>query len=407
MKELITQQVLALKDDRHDDLTWAVEGDRANLDLTTLEPDALDRAMMRRCLALARQAWGRTAPNPLVGAVILRDRKIVGEGFHPQAGMPHAEVFALKDAGALAQGATIYVSLEPCNHYGRTPPCSQALVDARVGRVVVGMVDPNPKVAGGGIKRMEKAGIAVTVGVEEAACQALNEPFVHRIRHGRPLGILKYAMTLDGKIGTTSGDSAWITETPARSHVHNIRAGCDAIIVGSNTVRRDNPYLTSHTPNAHNPLRVVMSRQLDLPKTSPSGDRLHLWNTDLAETVVLTETGANPDLQTWLKEQGVTVMELDAVTPDAAIDYLGDRGALSVLWECGGTLAAEAIAQGAVQKVMAFIAPKIVGGIAAPMPVGDLGIASMGQALSLERTRLEVIGSDWMITGYLKTQLKA
>ena len=390
-----------LRDDRQDELTWAVEGDRAGLDLTGLSPDALDRAMMRRCLALARQAWGRTAPNPLVGAVILRDRRIVGEGFHPKAGMPHAEVYALKDAGELAKGATIYVSLEPCNHHGRTPPCSQGLVDAGVGRVIVGMVDPNPKVAGGGIKRLENAGIPVTVGVEEAACQTLNEPFVNRIRYGRPLGILKYAMTLDGKIATTSGDSAWVTDTMARSHVHHLRAGCDAIIVGSNTVRQDNPYLTSHSATANNPLRVVMSRQLALPKTSESGDRLHLWDTDLADTVVLTEIGANPEFQRWLTDQGVAVVELAAVTPDAAMDYLGSRGALSVLWECGGTLAAEAIAQGAVQKVMAFIAPKIVGGMAAPMPVGDLGITTMMDALVLDRVKFEAIGSDWVFTGYL------
>ena len=393
----------ALKDDRQDELTWAVEGRRSELDLTGLEPEALDRAMMRRCLALARQAWGRTAPNPLVGAVVLQGRNIVGEGFHPKAGMPHAEVYALKDAGELAKGATIYVSLEPCNHHGRTPPCSQGLVDAGVGRAIVGMVDPNPKVAGGGIKRLENAGIPVTVGVEEGACQALNEPFVHRIRHGRPFGVLKYAMTLDGKIGTTSGNSAWITDTPARSHVHHLRAGCDAIIVGSNTVRRDNPYLTSHSPSAHNPLRVAMSRQLNLPKTTESGDSLHLWDTTLADTTVLTQTGANPDLQAWLRDQGVTVVELDAVTPNAAMAYLGESGALSVLWECGGTLAARAIAQGAVQKILAFIAPKIVGGTTAPVPVGDLGITTMTKALTLDRMGIQQIGTDWMITGYLPT----
>ncbi|MEM9246116.1 MAG: dihydrofolate reductase family protein, partial [Cyanobacteria bacterium P01_F01_bin.153] len=174
-----------------------------------------------------------------------------------------------------------------------------------------------------------------------------------------------------------------------------------AIIVGSNTVRRDNPYLTSHSDTAHNPLRVVMSRQLDLPKTAESGDPLHLWDTTLADTTVITQTGANPELQAWLRDQGVNVIELDAVTPDAAMKYLGKFGALSVLWECGGTLAAQAIAQGAVQKVLAFIAPKIVGGTTAPLPVGDLGITTMTEALTLERMEIQKIGTDWMITGYL------
>jgi diaminohydroxyphosphoribosylaminopyrimidine deaminase / 5-amino-6-(5-phosphoribosylamino)uracil reductase len=217
-----------------------------------------DSRMMQRCLELARRALGRTSPNPLVGAVIVKDGEIVGEGFHPRAGEPHAEVFALKAAGVgaaspqenCARGATIYVSLEPCNHYGRTPPCSEGLIAAGVAKVVVGMVDPNPLVAGGGIARLRAAGIEVLVGVEEEACRQLNEAFIHRILYKRPLGILKYAMTLDGKIATNSGHSAWVTSQDARSEVHQLRAACDAVIVGGNTVRQDNPYLTSHQPGS-------------------------------------------------------------------------------------------------------------------------------------------------------------
>ncbi|AFY47256.1 diaminohydroxyphosphoribosylaminopyrimidine deaminase [Nostoc sp. PCC 7524] len=354
-----------------------------------------DRAMMQRCLELARRALGRTSPNPLVGAVVVKDGKIVGEGFHPRAGEPHAEVFALRAAGDLARGATVYVNLEPCNHYGRTPPCSEGLIAAGVAKVVVGMVDPNPLVAGGGIARLRAAGVEVLVGVETPACQQLNEAFVHRILHKRPLGILKYAMTLDGKIATTSGHSAWVTNQAARSEVHQLRAACDAVVVGGNTVRQDNPYLTSHQEGAHNPLRVVMSRRLNLPTDA------RLWQTSDAPTLVLTEVGANLDLQKFLLHQGVEVVELPALTPQAAMDCLYERGFCSVLWECGGTLAASAIAQGAIQKILAFIAPKIIGGNHAPTPVGDLGLTTMTEALLLERVRWRVVGSDCLVEGYL------
>ncbi|MGB3205485.1 MAG: bifunctional diaminohydroxyphosphoribosylaminopyrimidine deaminase/5-amino-6-(5-phosphoribosylamino)uracil reductase RibD [Crinalium sp.] len=355
----------------------------------------LDRAMMQRCIELARRALGRTAPNPLVGAVIVKDGQIIGEGFHPGAGNPHAEVFALREAGDLAEGATIYVNLEPCNHYGRTPPCSEALVAAKVAKVVVGMVDPDPRVSGGGIARLQQAGIEVLVGVEEEACRQLNEAFIHRILYQRPFGILKYAMTLDGKIATTTGHSAWITSPDARHTVHQLRAACDAVIVGGNTVRLDNPKLTSHQTYTHNPLRVVMSRNLDLPRDA------YLWETTDAPTLVLTQANSSPDFQQMLLKKNVEVVELTPLTPTKVMEYLYQRNLLSVLWECGGTLAASAIAQNAVQKVLAFIAPKIVGGKTAPSPVGDLGLAMMTDAITLERVTWRPVGSDCMLEGYL------
>jgi len=362
------------------------------------EIQEFDRAMMRRCIELARRALGKTAPNPLVGCVIVRDGKIVGEGFHPGAGQPHAEVFALREAGELAAGATVYVNLEPCNHYGRTPPCSEALIEAKVAKVVAGMVDPNPLVAGTGLARLRATGIEVVAGVEGEACQKLNEAFVHRILYRRPLGILKYAMTLDGKIATSTGHSAWVTGEEARSEVHGVRVGCDAVIVGGNTVRLDNPQLTSHQPNRNNPLRVVMSRSLDLPKSA------RLWETSSAPTLVLTEPGVNREFQAFLMAKGVEVVELSPLTPANVMAYLYDRSFLSVLWECGGTLAAKAIADGAVQKIMAFIAPKIVGGACAPTPVGDLGFAKMTDALTLERVSWRTVGTDCLMEGYLKTK---
>jgi diaminohydroxyphosphoribosylaminopyrimidine deaminase / 5-amino-6-(5-phosphoribosylamino)uracil reductase len=353
---------------------------------------------MQRCLTLAHQASGRTAPNPMVGCVIVKEGVVVGEGFHPKAGEPHAEVFALRQAGDRAKGATLYVNLEPCNHHGRTPPCSEAVVKAQVARVVVGMVDPDPRVAGGGIERLRQAGIEVVVGVEEQACQDLNEAFVHRIRHHQPFGILKYAMTLDGKIATTSGHSAWITSEAARTYVHHLRAQCDAVIVGTNTVNRDDPQLTSHQVNntsVPNPLRVVMSRSLQLPRSAK------LWQTQSIPTLVFTEQPLETELAQHLMAQQVDMLHLPQVTPKTVLEVLYQRGVMTVLWECGGSLSAQAIAQGCIQKVLAFVAPKIVGGQTAPSPIGDLGLNRMTEALTLERITLKTIDQDFLISGYL------
>jgi diaminohydroxyphosphoribosylaminopyrimidine deaminase/5-amino-6-(5-phosphoribosylamino)uracil reductase len=354
-----------------------------------------DRKMMQRCLQLARQALGKTSPNPLVGSVIVKDDRIIGEGFHPQAGQPHAEVFALQEAGTNAQGATVYVNLEPCNHYGRTPPCTEALIKAGVAKVFVGIVDPDPRVAGKGIARLREAGIEVVVGVEEADCLVLNEAFIHRILHQRPFGILKYAMTLDGKIATITGHSSWVTSESSRHLVHRLRSACDAIIIGGNTVRKDNPQLTTHGVSSHNPLRVVMSRSLDLPS------QCHLWNTDIAPTVVFTESPNNLDSIDLLQDKGVEVITVDSLTPKTVMEHLYQRELSSVLWECGGILASRAIYDRAVQKVMAFIAPKIIGGIAAPSPIADLGLTQMTDALQLNKIKLQTIESDILIEGYL------
>lgn len=354
-----------------------------------------NRQMMQRCLALANRALGKTSPNPLVGSVIVRDGKIVGEGFHPQAGEPHAEVFALREAAEKARGATVYVSLEPCNHYGRTPPCTEALIAAGVAKVVIGMVDPDPRVSSGGIHRLRSAGIEVVVGVEEEACRQINEAFIHRILYQKPFGILKYAMTLDGKIAATTGHSAWVTSPESRHLVHQLRSECDAVIVGGNTVRRDNPHLTTHQVASHNPLRVVMSRRLDLPLEA------NLWNINEAATLIFTEMSFDLEVQKQLSDKGVEVVELELLTPLWVMKNLYDRGFSKVLWECGGTLAAEAIAHGTIQKIMAFIAPKIIGGQTAPSPVGDLGLEKMTEALQLERVTIRAVESDFLIEGYL------
>ena len=358
---------------------------------------------MQRCLMLAKQAQGRTAPNPMVGCVIVQGQKVVGEGFHPQAGEPHAEVFALRAAGDRARGATLYVNLEPCSHFGRTPPCADAVVAAGLARVVVGMVDPDSRVSGRGIRRLRNAGIEVIEGVDSQDCQALNEAFIHRVTHHQPLGILKYAMTLDGKIATVQGHSAWVSGTPARTYVHQLRSQSDAVIVGTNTVRLDNPQLTSHrvtdleggSQPPHNPLRVVMSRSLKMPLAAK------LWQTHLTPTLVFTERTADLEMQQHLRQQNVEVIALETLTPKVVMTCLYERGCSTVLWESGGQLAAAAIAEGCIQKVLAFIAPKIVGGVAAPSPVGDLGFVEMTQALPIQRVTWTRVGEDFLLTGYL------
>lgn len=366
------------------------------------EPTAQDAAMMRRCCELAASAAGYTAPNPLVGSVIVNAGEIVGEGFHPKAGEPHAEVFALRAAEGRTQGATLYVNLEPCNHLGRTPPCSEAVIRAGIRRVVIGMEDPNPK-ASGGIEKLRAAGIEVIVGVEGDRARRLNEAFIHRVVHRRPFGILKYAMTLDGKIATTTGHSAWVSSPPSRQQVHQLRSRCGAVIVGGNTVRKDNPNLTSHgqgiggafPEDSRNPLRVVMSRRLDLPTEA------NLWDQSVAPTVVMTQVGADASVQQAIEAQGVEVVTFEQLRPAVVMTNLYERGLLSVLWECGGTLAAEAIAQQAVQKVWAFVAPKLIGGALAPSPIGDLGLETMTEAKLLKGLQMQAVGDDILIQGYL------
>ena len=357
-----------------------------------------DVLMMRRCMELAQRAAGKTSPNPLVGSVIVKDGKIIGEGFHPGVGQPHAEVFALRDAGKKAQGATVYVNLEPCNHYGRTPPCSEALIEAKVAKVVTGMVDPDPRVAGGGIDKLKKAGIEVVVGVEEKVCRKLNEAFIHRITKKQPFGILKYAMTLDGKIAATGGHSAWVTGKSSRHLVHQVRSTCDGVIIGGNTVRKDNPNLTTHGVTEHNPLRVVMSRNLDLPR------ECNLWNTKIAPTLVFAENNSNLALQKELIDKGVKVITVTELTPKIVMEHLYQKELSKILWECGGTLAAKAIADGTIQKVMAFIAPKIIGGTSAPSPVGELGLSKMTDALPLKDIEIKAIADDILIEGYLSKE---
>lgn len=381
---------------------------------------------MRRALQLAALGEGRTSPNPLVGGVVLDAAgQLVGEGFHARAGEPHAEVGALAQAGARARGGTLIVTLEPCCHHGRTPPCSEAVIAAGISRVVVAMADPDPRVAGGGIARLRAAGLEVIEGVAEAEALRLNRAFVHRVRSGRPLGILKWAMSLDGRTALPNGQSQWISGAEARAWVHQLRAGCDAVIVGGGTLRADDPLLTSRGRRDPEPIRVVMSRTLDLPPQA------RLWDTTMAPTLVAhgpeapqerreafdrldaaardgvqpgaagreatypwAEGACTPELLA--SQSGPQRLELPSCEPAALMEALAARGCNRVLWECGPELAAAALRQECVQELAAVIAPKLLGGQAARTPLGDLGQESLDQAQpwrELERTNL---GGDWL-----------
>jgi diaminohydroxyphosphoribosylaminopyrimidine deaminase/5-amino-6-(5-phosphoribosylamino)uracil reductase len=348
---------------------------------------------MRRALQLAELGRGRTSPNPLVGAVVLdANGTLVGEGFHERAGGPHAEVGALRQAGERARDGTLVVTLEPCCHHGRTPPCSEAVIAAGIQRVVLAMRDPNPRVDGGGIAQLRAAGLAVIEGVAEAQARALNAAFLHRISTGRPLGLLKWAMSLDGRTALPNGASQWISGTAARGWVHRLRAECDAVIVGGGTVRHDDPLLTSRGRRTPEPLRVVLSRSLDLPQEA------RLWDISSAPTLVAHGPGAPAERCAALDRRGVERVELAACEPRALLDALAARGANQVLWECGPELAAAALGQGCVQRVAAVVAPKLLGGVAARTPLGDLGLTELAQAPSWHQATLDRCGVDWIWT---------
>lgn len=349
---------------------------------------------MERALRLARLGEGRTSPNPLVGAVVLDAAgRLVGEGFHARAGEPHAEVGALRQAGERARGGTLVVSLEPCGHQGRTPPCCEAVIAAGLARVVVALTDPDPRVAGRGLARLRAAGLEVIEGVGEAAAAALNRPFLHRIRQGRPRALLKWAMSLDGRTALPNGVSQWISGSPARDWVHGLRARCDAVIVGGGTLRADDPLLTSRGRRDPEPLRVVLSRGLDLPAGA------QLWRQEVAPTLVAHGPEASAAARDRLDAMGVARLPLERCGPRPLLEALAARGCNQVLWECGPTLAAAALQEGCVQEVAGVIAPKLLGGEPARTPLSHLGAQTMAEVWTLTAAELAWLEGDLLWKG--------
>lgn len=355
----------------------------------------MDSRYMKRALTLARR--GRTSPNPMVGAVVARDGRIVGEGFHPRAGEPHAEVFALQAAGDLARGAELYVNLEPCCHEGKTGPCTDAIIAAGIRKVYAAMVDPNPQVAGKGIEALRSAGIEVEVGLLEAEAQEVNRGFIKCVTCGRPFVLWKAAMTLDGKIATRTADSRWVTGEKSRAYVHRLRAQSDAIMVGIGTVLADDPSLTNRQDAKiakeakDQPIRIVVDSE-----GSVSLDAKIL--SDEAPTIVALRKSAPVANIDRLRNAGVRVLEVSddgsRIDPGCLLRKLGNMGIHYVLLEGGGELAASMIAAGLVDRGLIFIAPKIVGGRDAKSPVEGEGIGLMADALRTSKPRIRRFGND-------------
>lgn len=354
---------------------------------------------MQQAVGLALRGIGRTAPNPPVGSVIVRDGEVVGEGFHPRAGEPHAEVFALRQAGERACGATVYVTLEPCSHHGRTGPCADALIAAGVKRVFIGVQDPNPQVAGRGVAKLKAAGIEVTVGTEDDECRRLLAPFTRFITTGLPYTIYKSAMTLDGKTATASGDSQWISGAESRQQVHLLRDRVEAIMVGIGTVLADDPLLNTRLPQGggRDPLRVVVDSKLQMPT-----DAAMLHQQSTSWTLIAT-TVADPEKTKKLQHAGAEVMRFPEI--DGQVDLselwreLGRREVQRLLLEGGATLAGAALRAGLIDQLMLFVAPKLIGGTADYGIFSGNGCQELVNAVPLVDLRHEQVGEDILITG--------
>ncbi len=362
--------------------------------------------LMQRALDLASMARGRTSPNPLVGAVIEKDGEIIGEGCHLRAGLPHAEVVALRQAGDRARGATLYVTLEPCNHFGRTPPCTEAVIAAGIKKVEIAVLDPNPRVAGEGMARLKEAGIEVRVGLQEQAAREMNECFFKFITKGVPFVVLKTATTLDGRIATRTGDSKWITNEKSRLFVHHLRNIYDGILVGIGTVLKDDPQLNTRLPDqdCHHPVRLIIDGRLDIPR-----DCQILRTAREQPTIIYTSRGSDPVKAAELVALGAEVvfrgddpdlLPLEDVLHDAAA-----RGMMSVMIEAGGQINAYALEKRLVDRVYWFVAPRICGGTQAVPAVAGKGAELMAQAIELRSVKISSFDSDLLIEGCIDTEV--
>lgn len=365
--------------------------------------------MMRRALKLAQRAYGATSPNPMVGAVLVKAGKIIGEGWHHRAGMPHAEINALRDAeerGHNPKGATVYVTLEPCSTHGRTPPCSDALIKAGIKRVVVGAIDPNPAHAGNGLKILQRARIAVTSGVLHEECTRLNEAFNHWIIHRTPFVIVKSAMSLDGRIATKTGESKWITNEQSRAAGMKIRAGCDAIIVGINTVVSDNPSLTvrgEYTAKRTFPLRRIV---LDPSARIQLDAKLLTDEFKTATTVVVSESASKRKIEALRKRVNVIVAPERRGKIDVRwlMKKLGKENVTSLLVEGGGETNAHFLLNGFAHRVAFFYAPIVIGGREAPRAVGGEGVLNLQDKVVLEDVEWHSLGGDLHLNARVKAR---
>lgn len=362
-------------------------------------PGAGDRGWMRLALAEAECGRGAVEPNPLVGAVVVREGRVEGTGHHRRYGGPHAEVFALEAAGTRARGATLYVTLEPCCHHGKTPPCSEAVIAAGIARVVAAMRDPFPKVAGGGFERLRAAGIEVEVGVEEESARRQNAPYLKRLATGRPYVIAKWAMSLDGRTAAHTGDSRWISGEASRRLVHERRGRMDGILVGIGTAIADDPELTARPPGPRAPIRIVLDSKARLPL----GGKLARTAREVPVIVAAPESAPGARVLA-LEGAGVEVLRLPAdpsggVAVGALLDELGRRGMTNLLVEGGGRALGAFADAGEIDEVDAFIAPILVGGPPAHAPLFGEGAGRIALASRLSGLRVEPVGEDLRVRG--------
>lgn len=360
--------------------------------------DDVDKRYMRLALRLAIKGAGRTSPNPMVGAVLVRGGRIIATGYHRRAGSDHAEIIALKRAKAKARGATLYLNLEPCSHHGRTPPCALSLIRSGIKRVVIGMVDPNPLVSGRGIRKLRRAGIQVRVGLLQAECQRLNEAFGKFITRRIPFVILKLAVSLDGKIAASSGDSRWITGAAARNYVHHLRNQVDAVLVGAGTVLADNPRLTCRIPGGRDPWRVILDGRLRIPL------KAHLLRQrEPGKTIVVTGPRSPRKKIEAIQDCGARVWKFPLrqgrIPFISALRRLGEMGLLSVMIEGGATTASWALKEEIADKLLFFYAPKIIGGDGRGM-IDPLGIKKMSRCKRIKDMELRRLGTDFLVSGY-------
>ncbi len=352
---------------------------------------------MKRAIHLASLGDGKTSPNPKVGAVILdKNGNIISEGFHFKAGMPHAEAMAFNNLKKDATGGSMYVNLEPCCHQGKTPPCVDKVISSGIKKIYISIQDPDKRVSGKGIKLLEEAGIKVNLGLCQKESLELNKAFIYRNITDKAFGVLKWAMSIDGRIGLKNGKSKWITNEDSRSLVHSYRTEFDAIIIGGNTLRNDNPLLTTRGLKNPEPLRVVFTRTLDLPSNSI------LWDCNVAKTLVIYDSSTADESLLKRIPQCVEIEKASSDNPEFISKLLARRGCNKVLWECGPKLATPAVKSGCINEIISFIAPKIIGGENSMNPFGDFEFQEMHQIINLSEPQISFIGNDICVKSSLR-----
>ncbi len=364
-----------------------------------------DEHWMRRVLRLAEGGRGRTSPNPLVGAVLVKRGKVVGEGYHARIGEAHAEMIALHQAGEKARGAALYINLEPCTHYGRTPPCVPQVIKAGLKRAVIGMEDPNPLVNGKGIEALRKSGLDVKVGVLEKECRKINEAFCKYILKKEPFIVLKVAATLDGKIATRDGDSKWISGEASRRYVHKLRGQVDGVLVGIGTVLKDDPMLTARMKEGREPYRIVLDSRLKIPEEAK------VFEHSPSEVILATTGSAPQDKIEKLEKRGARVLIVDSregrVNLRSCLSKLGEMGVMNLLVEGGSQVNGSFLDEGLIDKFLLFLSPKWMGDPQAVGIFGGRGVSSLKETVAVKEIKTRRIGEDIFVEGYLEWGTKS